>query len=549
MAGVRINAFGGLIPRDNPITRSPGVARVALDVNLDQNTIAPWREPKVVHEEQFDILGMFRPDCCWLTSEKCAEYTRLWPSCTYVVRTGVQSYPEISTFEEACEGVWCRLGVPCPTIAPTASPVNPQAVDQTTQLRSYRYTWLNKYDQEGNGSPPSLSYNVVDGGSVMLQIPPCDAGPEYCIEKVAIYRTGTPFESGGETSNPQNTEWFLVDVVDCGTSSYVDNKKNIDLSANGKYFATFTREETLPPPDDLHSIVDLENGMMAGISDDWVIMSEPFAPHSWPLKLKKKLFNKPRRLAAIKDTLYVATDGFPYTIQATQDCNTNGIQGVFRHREPLPIISTRGMVAGTSAVYYPTTDGLVALSGTSARVISEAVWSKEQWQKIRPNRLIGAILNNYYFGFTDIYGFRLRTVDTEHIDPAKNALTEISDRPQSLWVSTEGYLYMAIGGQIKEWNTGNRQRPYTWRSTEYVFGRRSPVAAAYAFIERKGQLNVKLITDKGSYSREIVNSDLFRVPNWMQVGELAFELTGTAEVKEIAAGTSYSETYRAGANV
>jgi hypothetical protein len=523
---------------------------VALDVNLDANTIAPWREPRLVHQEDFDILGFMRSECCWLAYPMCAEFSLLWPTCPYLLRTGIEEYPQIATFEEACRDEWCRLGIPCPDVPPTASPANPnEPVGPTTQLRAYRYSWLNKYEQESNGSPPSVSYNVADGSPVVLQIPPCTPGPEYCVETILIYRSGTPFESGGETSNPQNTEWFLVAAVPCGTTVYTDSIKNINLSASGRHPATFMREETLPPPDDIHSIVNLENGMAAGLAGEWLVLSEPFAPHSWPLKLRIRLYDSPIQLAAVKNVLYVATNGRPYTIEIQQDCNTNGIQGVFRHREPMPIVSPRSMVAGSGVCFYASNDGLVALAGTQARVVSEQVWSRKQWQALRPNRIIGALLDNYYFGFSDIYGFRLRTSEVEHIDPAKNALTEISDRPQALWLSPQGYLYMAVGGDVLEWNTGDRLRKYRYQNTEFFFGRRSNIAAAYAEIETPGPLEMTLLTDRGDYTDNVLDSQVFRTPNWMRVEQLAFEVRGTAEIKELAAGSSYKEAFRAGANV
>ena len=538
------------MPRENALTRGPGVARVALDVNLDANTIAPYREPRLVHEESFDVLGFMRADCCWLADPTCAEFSLLWPTCPYVIRTGVEAYPQIATFEEACRNEWCRLGIPCPSVAPTASPANPnQAVGPTTQMRQYRYSWVNKFDQESNGSPPSLAYNIADGTPVVLQIPPCDLGPEYCVDTVIIYRSGTPFESGGETSNPQNTEWFFVAAVPCGTTVYTDSIKNINLSATGKYPATFMREEVLPPPDDLHSVVNLENGMAAGLAGEWLVLSEPFAPNSWPLKLRIRLYDTPLKISAVKNVLYVGTTGRPYTIEITQDCNTNGIQGVYRHREPMPLVSPRSMVSGSGVCFYASDDGLVALSGTQARVVSEQVWSRKQWQALHPNRIIGALHNNYYFGFSDVVGFRLRTSETEHIDPAKNALTELSDRPQALWLSPQGYLYMAVGGQILEWNTGDRFRRYRYRNTEFFFGRRTNIAGAYAEIETPGPLEMNLITDRGEYSDNVLNSQVFRTPNWMRIESLAFEVSGTAEIKELAAGSSYKETFRAGANV
>jgi len=552
MPGIKINAFSGEMPRENPRLMNQNVAEVALDVNLDQGTLHPWRERLPVSTQEFDVLSMFRTDCCWLASDRCADYALMSPACDLVIRTGAADYPEIATFAEACAGIWCRLGVPCPNVPITASPADPTpVVDYSTTMRSYRYTWVNKFDQEGGGSPPSFSFDVVDGAAVVLQIPPCPDDPTFCVTQIKIYRTGTPFESGGETSNPQNTEWFLVDTVPCGTTVYTDTKRDIDLSGSGGDLAVFTREESIPPPADLHSVVSMENGCLCGISGQFIVQSETFKPQSWPLKFYKKLWpgDDPRRCVAIRNTLYVATDGHPYTIETTPDCNSDGRQGVYRHRDPMPITNVRSMAAGSGVAYYASDDGLIALSGTSARVSSEQLWSKKQWQKLHPNLMIGAILDGHYFGFSDVYGFRLKTVEPEHFDKPQTALTQLSDRPKALWTSPDGFLYMAFGNSIERWNDGNRWRPYLWISNDMLWARRTSLSAAYAMIRMPGPLEITHITDRGDYARVVVNDNLFRLPDWMSVASTKIKFVGTAEVTEFATGTSYKEAYRAGATV
>jgi transposase-like protein len=552
MPGFRINGFSGEMPRNNPRLMNQNVAELALDVNLDQGTLRPWRDRLRVSDQDFDVLSMFLTDCCWLASDKCADYALVSPACPLVVRTGVAAYPEIATFEQACANIWCRLGVPCPDVAITASPADPAPpIGYSTTMRSYRYSWVNKFDQEGGGSPPSVSFDVVDGAAVMLQIPPCPADPSYCVTNVKIYRTGTPFESGGETSNPQNTEWYLVDVVGCGVSVYVDTKREIDLSVSGGDLAIFTREESIPPPADLHSVVSMENGCLCGISGEFVVQSETYLPHSWPLKFYKKLWqgDEPKRCVSVKNTLYVATAGHPYTIETTPDCNTDGRQGVWRHREPMPIVGGRSMAAGSGLAYYASEDGLVALAGAAARVVSEQLWSKEQWQKLHPNLMIGAIFDGFYFGFSDVYGFRLKTTEPEHFDKPETALTRLSDRPKAMWVSPDGFLYMAIGTAIERWNAGDRWRPYLWICTEMIWARRTSLSAAYAVIRQPGALEITHVTDRGDYARTVVNDDLFRLPDWMSVATTKIKLRGTAEVTEFATGTSFKEAYRAGATV
>jgi hypothetical protein len=552
MSGLKLNKFGGEIPRANPRTLTPNTASIALDVNLDEGTLHPWRERLLIETKPFDILSMFRADCCWLAAETCADYALVQPTCDLIVRTGAQDYPEIATFEEACADQWCRLGVPCPVVAPAAMPASPPAVvDRITSLRSYRYVWVNKYRQEGPGSPPSTSFDVNDGDTVIVSIPPCPDDPTFCITETLLYRSGSPFESGAETSNPQNTEWFLVARLPCGTTIFTDTIRDIDLSSGLSDLAIYVGDERLPPPADLKNVLSLENGSLTGISGRFIVQSEPYAPHSWPLKFYKALWQDdvPVRIAAIKDVVYVGTTGFPYTIQTAPDCNTDGRQGVYRHREPLPIVAPRSMAAGSGVVYYASKDGLVALSGTQSRVVGEQLWSKRQWQALHPNLMLGIVFDGHYFGFTDVYGFRLKTADPEHIDAPTAALTRLSDRPRALWTAPSDGLYMAIEDRIEQWNAGAAYRPYLWRSIQYSWARRTSLTAAYAISGYEGPIKLTLISDKGDFVTDILDEEVFRVVNWFSVAYTEIQFQGTGELEEFAVGTSYKEAYRAGATV
>jgi len=541
MPGYKIDRFVGMLPRDNPKVLPPNVPQLARDVDLDQGTLRPWREPLPVHEFSGEgpALSFARFDCCWLKGDGCSSFVHPWPSCPYVIEAGGSlPWPRIATFEEACADNWCRLGIECPTIAPMAQPVTSAIPGRTLEQRAYRYSWVNKYGQEGGGSPPSIVFSTNDGASVVVQLPP-GPSPEYCVVATRIYRLATPFESGGETSNPNNTEWFLVDEVPISTTSYLDTKRLIDLGMLG-VLPTFTNEEYLPPPADLRGIVNLENGMIAGISGDYIYFCDPFNPHNWPLRLIKQLYDTPVALAAIADVLYIGTSGRPYTMLAKQDCNNVGCMATYRHREPLPCISPRSMVAGAGVVLYASEDGLVLLAGNKAKVISEALYTKRQWQALHPNRMIGASYNGYYMGFTDIVGIRLRTPEDEHFDPRAAALTTLSDRPDAVWRSEEGFLYFAFGNTIAEWNAGARYRPYFWSGSIQHTPRRITYRAAFADRDPEGDLTVTLLGRQPTieYTTRIDTPAVFRIDQGFSVLECGVQFEGTAEVGQFGVATS-----------
>ncbi len=549
MPGFKIEQFSGEAPRINPRTLTSNVAELALDVDLSNGTLKPWRERLPVYTAPFDVLAFMRGDCCWLAADVCADYSLGWPSCPYVIRTGVAGYPEMATFADACLDQWCRLGPPCPDVAPSASPVSPPDPNPDTrslEMRAYRYSWVNKYDQEGGGSPPSLAYTTNDGTTSIVQLPPCPS-PEWCVTAIRIYRLSTPLESGAEKSNPQNTEYYLVAEVPCGTTVYTDTQTMLDLGGSGGAIGIFTREEALPAPADLTALVCLENGMLAGISGEFVVMSEPFQPGSWPLKYWKRLWDTPIALAAVASTIYVGTTGRPYTIDGRNDCNGDGLAQVHRHREPLPITNKRSMVAGDGVAYYASVDGLVALSGAQARVVSESIFSRTDWQALHPNLMLGALLDGFYFGFTDVEAIRLKTPESVHTDSPREAFTRLSDRPVAVWTSPEGQLFMAEGAVISQWNGGAADRQYRWRSIATHMPRTTSINAALADIRRPGNVEITHISDRCTYARRVWESVEYRLPASFYVDEIKVEFVGTGEMASWAGGTSVKEARRVSA--
>lgn len=534
---LNLTKFLGLAPRINSRAAGPNLARKAIDVDLDNGTIRPWREGKLMFTADHDILSFAHVGCCWLTWDKCVDlvfpYT---PSCPFVIVTGAAAYPQIATAEDACAGEWCRLGVPCPPAAPIMS-FTPVAVNVKTAARGYRYTYVNKYAQEGGGSAPSQVEPVQDGQTVTVTGFECP-DPEWCVISIRLYRLGTPFETGLEESNPQNTEYFFVAEFPCTQATYVDTILDINLGGPAGP-NVFTNDEYLPAPADLRNIVSMENGILAGISGDAVWMSEPNSPHAWLLRYTKGFFDKPVALAAIGPAMFVATDGRPYLVDGKNNCKGDGCAQVLRTPVPLPCISRRSMVAESGVCYYASTTGLVALGGTSAKVISQQHLSERDWQDLRPNTMIGAFRNGYYHGYTENFGMRYRGPESEFDNQREIAFTHLTERPSALWRAENGELYYAVGREVFHWNGGDRFKVATWASNETFFARRTTLGSGAIDRTTYGNTRFLLTTDYGVVLDRLVNdSKEFRLPGLANAEFASVEVQTTAEVRQITVGTT-----------
>lgn len=534
----KIDKFFGLAPRANPLASGHSRAQIALDVDLDNGTLRPWRTPKQLHQADHDILSFACVDGCWLTFPTCTSIVYPFiPSCPFVILGAEgRDFPRIATVADACLGDFCRLGVPCPPTAPVMS-FTPITTNKKTVARAYRYTYVNRYGQEGGGSLPSEVVNIEDGQSVTVQgwtMPE----PEWCVVAIRIYRLGTPFETGMEESNPPNSEYYFVAEIPVTQGSYVDTIPDIALGGDGRA-NVFTNDEWLPAPSDLRGIVTLENGILAGISGEYVYLSDPLSPHAWNLRYIKGLLDKPLGLGTTGNGLYILTDGRPYFMDGRNNPKQDGYANVLRTRVPVPLIAPRSIASDSNACYYASTDGLAMIVGKEVKIASQTLLSERDWQDLQPNSMIGAVRKGYYHGYTAKTGVRFRTIDPEHAKLNEISYTNISERPTALWAGDNGELYYAQDRNILGWNLGDRMRDYTWQQTADFFPRRTGFTSASVSRGLPGNLRWRLESDYGIVQDRMVNkTQEFRTPGLSNAEFTAITLSGTAEVRQVALGTS-----------
>jgi hypothetical protein len=292
MAGLKLQAFAGFVPRQSPYLLQDNEAQRAVNTKLYSNEIRSWQKPGILDPRRaftsfvpatiYRTLNQYGDDM-WLT---WADDVDVVPGPIY--DTGYPLYytgagdgkPKktnatlantgVSGIEPVYPGDYLLMGVPNPVATPTVSASGGSTgTGATAENRVYLFTYLSEFGgivEQFGPSPTSAQVTVNPGGTVAVgNLPAAAPTGKYNITKVRIYRsvTGT------------NTTIFLkVADVAIGTTSYSDS---LSATALGGSLQTAAYE---PPPDGLRGLVGMANGIMDGFVGNQICFCEPFKPHA-----------------------------------------------------------------------------------------------------------------------------------------------------------------------------------------------------------------------------------------------------------------------------
>ncbi len=143
-----------------------------------------------------------------------------------------------------------------------------------------------------------------------------------------------------------------------------------------------------PPPTTLVGLVALTNGVMAGFlpGSKTVYLSEPYQPHAWPTRYRKKMQDVVVGLAAYDATLVVATVGSPVVFAGMDPDQMTPT----RHVKPLPALSRGSVCSVSDGVVYASKIGLVRVDLAGAQIITESLFTPEGWDALEPATMLCA---------------------------------------------------------------------------------------------------------------------------------------------------------------
>src|SRR5690606_15619413 len=127
------------------------------------------------------------------------------------------------------------------------------------------------------------------------------------------------------------------------------------------------------------------NGMMAAIDGYTVRFCEPFRPHAWPMAYSQTVDYPCVGLGQFAQTFVALTTGFPYLLSGVHPGNVSMAPAKFYQ----PCVSKRSVVSTGGDVIWASPDGLVSLGSSGEQVLTESIFTPEQWRALNPETMIG----------------------------------------------------------------------------------------------------------------------------------------------------------------
>lgn len=538
MAMAAIKSFGGISPKTPARYLQDSQAQVALNCPVFNGALQPllnvgasvYSLPKVgtpltIYRFGQDLISDTQYWFHWLTDvdavrSQIPSDTSEWtfytgdgiPKATHAgiaLSGGTQNYPTVSR----------PLGIPAATSAATVTLVgSPTEAADLPETRVYTYTLVSKesgFEMESAPAPASDSVDVRVGQSVTVgNFAVVPAG--YNVTHRRIYRAVSGV-------------FLFVTEIAVSATSFSDTILAEDL---GEELPSLT---WLPPPDTLKGLTNLPNGILSGFTGRDVYFSEPFRPYAWPAQYQQSLDFPVVGLGRTDTTLVVLTTGTPYFIQGSSPDSMVVVKADIEQS----CASKRSIVSTNSTVLYASPDGLVMLSPNGSRIVTEQLFTRAQWQSLKPDSIHAYSHDLKYVAFYDTGttqgGFIFDLTTGQFILHDIYATAGYSDL-------VNDKLFLAFADRsVKVWQAG-AAKSYVWRSK--IFSMPHLMGFACAQLEAEAYpMTLKVYADNSStplLTQTVTSREPFRLPV-RPARDWEIQIEGSAEVFSVAIAQSMEE--------
>jgi hypothetical protein len=421
------------------------------------------------------------------------------------------------------------MGIPAPAAAPTVTGTNSGAASPVVEYYYYVYTYVNSLGWESAPSPVSALVTRDNLGSTALSAFSAVPSGNYDIATIRIYRT-----QGSSTG----TDFYFLREISIATANTVDDNRTLgEILTTNLWFpapgvptggATSITEPTLS------NLTAMWNGMMSGISGNSVRICEPYAPYAWPANYEIiPPDSKPVGLGTFGQNLLVLTTGRPLIVQGS---TPDGMD-----QQPLEMqqgcVAARSVVSMGSGVAWASEDGLCWYGAGGARVLTNGVLLREDWQALIPSTIIGKMYEGLYLGSYNDGSGRKGFI----VDPSGSGIYFLDVGYSAMhFDSLKDQLYVLSGTNVGKWDTGSS---LTYYSRSKPFRQGSPINFAAAVVVANAYpVTFRLYADGAlKHTQTVADRNPFRLPSGYRAFEFQIELEGTNPVQDAAIATSVEE--------
>lgn len=409
------------------------------------------------------------------------------------------------------------------TLATVGSPAAPTVTIKTAddsaevekETRFYRWAWVTAWGEE---SAPGVATDVVDvlpWQEVTLTLPTAGPAGYANVTTKRVYRT-----------DRLGVYRFAADVP-LASATWVDTLEDVDLGEE------ITTTEWDPPPAGLSGIVALPNGVMAGFAGNEVMFSEPGYPYAWPVAYRYPVDAPIVALAVTGQGVVVGTQGRPYLCRGMDPAS----MAPDRIEEFQACVAARSMVDMGNVAVYASPNGLVAVSGMEAPVVTRELMTRDQWQALNPSSIEGYLTEGRYLGTYDPGTGRKAFL----FDPADGHLVFLDVAATGGFLEpASGLLYLQVGANLCAWDTG-AALAYTWKSGRALADRL--LAAVVARVDAAAYpVTLKVYGDGALlHTQTVADARPFRLGTGRRVNAVEVEVTGSAAVRSVVVGENVRE--------
>ena len=532
MSVLTFSGFAGENRALHPLLLPENTGTVSLNQKPGRGDLRPWNAPMSVAAVPAGRKSIYRMGRDVASD---TNYWLSWPTEVHAVR-GVNSSDTAERTYYTGDGTpkwtnttlalasapyptgWRELGVPAPVTPVTL--VASGGSETTVETRFYVYTYVSDIGEESAPSPVSMQLNCKPDDMVAISGFAAPPSGSYGITLIRVYRTQAN-SSGG-------ADFFFLREISAGSLSTTDDNREL-----GEVMPSTT---WLTPPADLSWLTGMWNGMLAGISGRSVRFCEAYVPYAWPIAYDVLPPDyTPVALGVFGQTLVVLTNGTPTLVAGSSPDSLDQRPLDFMQACVAPL-STVSMGHG---VAWASPDGLAYVGSGGARMLTEGVMTREDWQALNPETIVGCMVERRYLGVYTVDGVQKGFV----IDPNNpTGIYFLDFGADALYVDDlQDALYVLNGTLIKKWDAG----PALTTTVRSKLHRLPKPTQAFACAEVRADaypVTFKLYADGALKHTEVVaNGSPFRLPPGYYAQDIQIEIVTNKPVQGIMLAHSMQE--------
>jgi hypothetical protein len=539
MTTLAFRSFSGVAPRLTPYRLPMHMAQVASNIDLVSRTSQPFKQPLSVSTgytpNALSSIYRFGQD---LISDTQYWFHFAGFDVDFVKGAIAQDQTERTYFSgfgapkvtDNTLGLvggppypadYYTLGVPAPTVKPNVDVTGAGTGD--AEARAYVYTYVSGWGEESAPSPASDVDDVQSGQTVTISAMQTGPAGDYNVTAKRVYRSVT---------GSAGTLYYFVKEIPIGDVSTVDN-----VTTLGEPLQT---EGWVPPPSNSYGMTQMANGITLLFDGYDVCPSVQYAPYAYPVGYRQSTDYKIVGGKAFGNQAVVCTVGNPYFVTGMAP-DSLALQKI---EFPQGCVSKRSIVAVPGGVVYASPDGLVFIGADgSARLATEGLLARKDWQALNPESIHAYLWNNRYVGFYDtgiVQGGFL--FEPKEQDAAFSFIDTYATAGYADLLQDE--LYLKITSEIHKWNAGASAMTGTWRSGVQSLGRDENMAVARVRAVTY-PVTLKLYADGVlKHTQSVADQKPFRLPGDYRARQYEVEISGANEVYEAVVASSLDELVR-----